>query len=102
MALYEIFRAGCRDDPSAATHTGISFELTRHSDEPEEVEVVEQQLTEHLDMDPRVTLAVLCDQIFPIAGLAASNLFHLLIYLTTRFPVDTFLLCSLALATCQT
>ena len=36
------------------------------SDEPEEVEVVEHQLTEHLDMDPQVTLGVLCDQIIPL------------------------------------
>ncbi|EKM48038.1 uncharacterized protein PHACADRAFT_214979 [Phanerochaete carnosa HHB-10118-sp] len=35
------------------------------SDEPEEVEVVEQQLTEHLDMDPTATLGVLCDQVAP-------------------------------------
>ncbi|GJE89989.1 hypothetical protein PsYK624_061080 [Phanerochaete sordida] len=35
------------------------------SDEPEEVEVVEAQLTEHLDMDPTVTLGVLCDQVAP-------------------------------------
>lgn len=35
------------------------------ADEPEEVEVVEQQLTEHLDMDPTVTLGVLCDQVAP-------------------------------------
>ncbi|KAJ3538874.1 hypothetical protein NM688_g6450 [Phlebia brevispora] len=39
--------------------------LTSRTDEPEEVEVVEQQLTEHLDMDPKVTLGVLCDQIVP-------------------------------------
>lgn len=37
-----------------------------HVDEPEEVEVVEHQLTEHLDMDPRVTLGVLRDQIVPL------------------------------------
>lgn len=39
-------------------------------DEPEEVEVVEQQLTEHLDMDPTVTLGVLCDQVAPQDGAA--------------------------------
>lgn len=39
--------------------------LTRSTDEPEEVEVVESQLNEHLDMDPQVTLGVLCDQIVP-------------------------------------
>ena len=36
-----------------------------HLDEVEEVEVVEQQLTEHLDMEPQITLGVLCDQIVP-------------------------------------
>ena len=41
------------------------YALTQCLDEPEEVEVVEQQLTEHLDMDPRITLGVLCDQIVP-------------------------------------
>ncbi|KAF9461262.1 hypothetical protein BDZ94DRAFT_820535 [Collybia nuda] len=35
------------------------------SDEPDEVIVVKKALTEHLDMDPRVTLGVLCDQIIP-------------------------------------
>lgn len=40
--------------------------LTERSDEPEEVEVVEQQLTEHLDMEPQITLGVLCDQIVPL------------------------------------
>ncbi|KAF8893579.1 hypothetical protein BD779DRAFT_1507003 [Infundibulicybe gibba] len=36
------------------------------SDEREEVEVVKNALKEHLDMDPKVTLGVLCDQIVPI------------------------------------
>lgn len=36
-----------------------------YPDEPEEVEVIEQQLTEHLDMDPNATLGVLCDQVVP-------------------------------------
>ncbi|OBZ71046.1 Apoptosis inhibitor 5-B [Grifola frondosa] len=35
------------------------------SDEPEEVVVVKKSLTTHLDMDPAVTLGVLCDQIVP-------------------------------------
>ena len=30
------------------------------------MEVVEAQLTEHLDMDPTVTLGVLCDQVAPL------------------------------------
>jgi hypothetical protein len=34
-------------------------------DEPDEVIVVKKALTEHLDMDPRITLGVLCDQIVP-------------------------------------
>ena len=29
---------------------------------------MEHQLTEHLDMEPRVTLGVLCDQIIPPEG----------------------------------
>ncbi|KAG9316828.1 apoptosis inhibitory protein 5-domain-containing protein [Chiua virens] len=35
------------------------------SDEPEEVAVVKAALLEHLDMDPPITLGVLCDQIVP-------------------------------------
>ncbi|KAN0091367.1 hypothetical protein V8E55_004933 [Tylopilus felleus] len=35
------------------------------SDEPEEVAVVKVALLKHLDMDPPVTLGVLCDQIVP-------------------------------------
>lgn len=35
-------------------------------DEPDEVLVVKKALTEHLDMDPVVTLTVLCDQIVPM------------------------------------
>ena len=46
------------------------YGLMMISDEPEEVEVVEQQLTEHLDMDPTVTLTVLCDQIIPTEDFA--------------------------------
>ncbi|KAG1765376.1 hypothetical protein EV702DRAFT_1151986 [Suillus placidus] len=35
------------------------------SDEPEEVAVVKTALCDHLDMDPGITLGVLCDQIIP-------------------------------------
>ncbi|KAI0633478.1 hypothetical protein C8Q77DRAFT_1057679 [Trametes polyzona] len=35
------------------------------SDEPEEVTFVKRALTQHLDMDPVVTLGVICDQIVP-------------------------------------
>ncbi|TCD61380.1 hypothetical protein EIP91_008534 [Steccherinum ochraceum] len=35
------------------------------SDEPEEVKVVQKALIEHIDMDPVVTLSVLCDQVIP-------------------------------------
>jgi hypothetical protein len=35
-------------------------------DEPEEVAVVKVALLKHLDMDPPVTLGVLCDQIVPL------------------------------------
>jgi hypothetical protein len=35
-------------------------------DEPEEVEYVKKALAEHLDLDPQVTLGVLCDQIVPL------------------------------------
>ncbi|KAG7098253.1 hypothetical protein E1B28_000215 [Marasmius oreades] len=35
------------------------------SDEPNEVNVVRKALVEHLQMDPRVTLGVFCDQIVP-------------------------------------
>lgn len=34
-------------------------------DEPEEVTVVKKALLEHLDMDSKVTLGVLCDQLVP-------------------------------------
>lgn len=42
----------------------LSF-LMFPADEPLEVVVVKKALSEHLDMDPCVTLAVLCDQIIP-------------------------------------
>ena len=34
-------------------------------DESHEVIIVKKALTEHLDMDPKVTLGVLCDQVSP-------------------------------------
>ena len=34
-------------------------------DEPEEVTFVKRALTQHLDMDPVITIGVLCDQIVP-------------------------------------
>lgn len=37
-----------------------------HSDEPDEVTVVKKALAEHLDMDSKITLGVLCDQIVPV------------------------------------
>lgn len=37
----------------------------RFPDEPDEVVVVKQALIAHLNLDPRVTLSVLCDQIIP-------------------------------------
>lgn len=42
--------------------TGIDYS---HIDEPDEVEIVKKALAEHLDLDPQVTLSVLCDQIVP-------------------------------------
>ncbi|KAI0364432.1 hypothetical protein BV20DRAFT_859949 [Pilatotrama ljubarskyi] len=35
------------------------------SDEPEEVTFVKRALTQHLDMDPVITLGVICDQVVP-------------------------------------
>ena len=35
------------------------------ADEPDEVKVVKRALLAHLDMDPRITLGVFCDQILP-------------------------------------
>ncbi|KAF8993681.1 hypothetical protein BDQ17DRAFT_1252511 [Cyathus striatus] len=42
------------------------------SDEPDEVLIVKKALIEHMDMDPKVTLSVLCDQILP-ADECANN-----------------------------
>jgi hypothetical protein len=39
--------------------------LITFEDEPDEVGFVKKALSEHLDMDPPVTLGVLCDQIVP-------------------------------------
>jgi len=44
---------------------GTALTLPLRTDEPDEVIVVKKALTEHLDMDPRITLGVLCDQIVP-------------------------------------
>ncbi|TFY71627.1 hypothetical protein EVG20_g1382 [Dentipellis fragilis] len=43
-------------------NTDVLVQLLQ-SDEPDEVTVVKKALAEHLDMDPKVTLGVLCDQI---------------------------------------
>ncbi|KAI9571674.1 hypothetical protein HD554DRAFT_2168922 [Boletus coccyginus] len=45
-------------------NTDVLVQLLQ-SDEPEEVAVVKSALLKHLDMDPPVTLGVLCDQIIP-------------------------------------
>ncbi|RDB16769.1 Apoptosis inhibitor 5 [Hypsizygus marmoreus] len=45
-------------------NTDVLVQLLQ-SHEPDEVIVVKKALTEHLDMDPKVTLGVLCDQIAP-------------------------------------
>ncbi|KAJ6456389.1 hypothetical protein C8R45DRAFT_943603 [Mycena sanguinolenta] len=45
-------------------NTDVLLQLLQ-SDEPDEVIVVKQALIEHLDLDPRVTLGVLCDQLMP-------------------------------------
>jgi hypothetical protein len=42
-----------------------SFLLTCRADEPDEVILVKKALVDHLDMDPSVTIGVLCDQILP-------------------------------------
>ncbi|KAJ7646592.1 hypothetical protein FB45DRAFT_890848 [Roridomyces roridus] len=45
-------------------NTDVLLQLLQ-SDEPDEVVVVKQALIAHLDLDPAVTLGVLCDQIMP-------------------------------------
>nr|VWP02470.1 Homocitrate synthase [Ganoderma boninense] len=45
-------------------NTDVLVQLLQ-SDEPEEVTFVKRALTQHLDMDPVVTLGVLCDQVVP-------------------------------------
>ncbi|KAJ7502500.1 apoptosis inhibitory protein 5-domain-containing protein [Mycena galericulata] len=45
-------------------NTDVLLQLLQ-SDEPDEVVVVKQALIAHLNLDPRVTLGVLCDQIMP-------------------------------------
>ncbi|KAJ6594591.1 hypothetical protein B0H19DRAFT_1096158 [Mycena capillaripes] len=47
-------------------NTDVLLQLLQ-SDEPDEVVVVKQALIAHLNLDPRVTLGVLCDQIMPAA-----------------------------------
>ncbi|KAJ7213028.1 hypothetical protein GGX14DRAFT_446084 [Mycena pura] len=47
-------------------NTDVLLQLLQ-SDEPDEVDVVKQALLAHLDLDARVTLSVLCDQIMPAA-----------------------------------
>ena len=47
-------------------HPDVFISNAKLPDEPDEVLVVKKALTEHLDMDPVVTLGVLCDQIVPL------------------------------------
>ena len=69
-------QAKCGRPPTTPTKWSVLFSIVVilslnmvHSagriDEPDEVLVVKKALTEHLDMDPKVTLGVLCDQIVP-------------------------------------
>ncbi|KAH9024762.1 hypothetical protein EDB85DRAFT_1986667 [Lactarius pseudohatsudake] len=52
-----------------AINAMLSFECLRSSldgiDEPEEVAVIKMILIQHLELDSKVTLGVLCDQIVP-------------------------------------
>lgn len=57
--LFILISTTSRSNPTRAAR------LIAHVDEPQEVEVVEQQLNEHLDLDTLATLGVLCDQIVP-------------------------------------
>ncbi|KAJ7467035.1 hypothetical protein FB451DRAFT_1259934 [Mycena latifolia] len=52
-------------------NTDVLLQLLQ-SDEPDEVIVVKQALIAHLNLDPRVTLGVLCDQIMPAAETPAD------------------------------
>ncbi|KAH9017315.1 hypothetical protein EDB85DRAFT_2155262 [Lactarius pseudohatsudake] len=53
---------GCRADVRGAAEDGWSGTWTY---EPEEVAVVKMALIQHLELDSKVTLGVLCDQIVP-------------------------------------
>jgi hypothetical protein len=53
------FSGLCRSTPKLQQ---VTYSLT---DEPDEVQIIKKSLNEHLDMDPRVTIGVLCDQIIP-------------------------------------
>ncbi|KAJ7090917.1 hypothetical protein B0H15DRAFT_249294 [Mycena belliarum] len=52
-------------------NTDVLLQLLQ-SDEPDEVVVVKQALIAHLNLDPRVTLGVLCDQIMPATDVPAD------------------------------
>ncbi|KAJ7141110.1 hypothetical protein C8R44DRAFT_692909 [Mycena epipterygia] len=52
-------------------NTDVLLQLLQ-SDEPDEVVVVKQALIAHLNLDPRVTLGVLCDQIMPAVEATAD------------------------------
>jgi hypothetical protein len=57
----------CRVVRGLSYFSRILFRFFPRLDEPDEVVVVKQALIAHLDLDPRVTLAVLCDQVMPAA-----------------------------------
>ena len=62
-----VFQTTCAI-PTTVPPSTVALEHRTHPcvpDEPEEVTVVKRALTQHLDMDPVVTLGVLCDQIVP-------------------------------------
>ncbi|KAJ7782509.1 hypothetical protein DFH07DRAFT_790899 [Mycena maculata] len=52
-------------------NTDVLLQLLQ-SDEPDEVVVVKQALIAHLNLQPRVTLGVLCDQIMPAVDATAD------------------------------
>ncbi|KAJ6567833.1 Fusaric acid resistance protein-like-domain-containing protein [Mycena sp. CBHHK59/15] len=52
-------------------NTDVLLQLLQ-SDEPDEVVVVKQALIAHLDLEPRVTLGVLCDQVMPAVEATAD------------------------------
>ena len=63
--LVQLLQSGESLVPSLSFFLRASIDATTVSDEPDEVSVVKRMLSEHLDMDPAVTLGVLCDQIVP-------------------------------------